>query len=199
LKRTFPQLGDQLLGIVELSRHEDASRSERLVQAAMAQAAEAVKDKDFTHAVPEAKHVQWGWAVGVAGVIALALNLAVPAAAWNTMLRWALPWREVERFTFAKIEALPERLVVPYAEPFDLKVHLQKDTRWSPSSAKARIGDQAAVLSGLQESAYPLVFPPQKTDAELKLSLGDVRKTLSVLPRTRPELTTLSIRTRLPQ
>ncbi|MCE2695454.1 MAG: hypothetical protein LW645_14500 [Verrucomicrobiaceae bacterium] len=199
LKRTFPQLGDQLLGIVELSRHEDASRSERLVQAAMAQAAEAVKDKDFTHAVPEAKHVQWGWAVGVAGVIALALNLAVPAAAWNTMLRWALPWREVERFTFAKIEALPERLVVPYAEPFDLKVHLQKDTRWSPSSAKARIGDQAAVLSGLQESAYPLTFPPQKTDAELKLSLGDVRKTLSVLPRTRPELTTLSIRTRLPQ
>jgi len=199
LKRTFPRLGDQLLGIVELSRHEDASRSERLVQAAMAQAAEAVKDKDFTHAVPEAKHVQWGWAVGVAGVIALALNLAVPAAAWNTMLRWALPWREVERFTFAKIEALPERLVVPYAEPFDLKVHLQKDTRWSPSSAKARIGDQAAVLSGLKESAYPLTFPPQKTDAELKLSLGDVRKTLSVLPRTRPELTTLSIRTRLPQ
>ncbi len=199
LKRTFPRLGDQLLGIVELSRHEDASRSERLVQAAMAQAAEAVKDKDFTHAVPEAKHVQWGWAVGVAGVIALALNLAVPAAAWNTMLRWALPWREVERFTFAKIEALPERLVVPYAEPFDLKVHLQKDTRWSPSSAKARIGDQAAVLSGLKESAYPLVFPPQKTDAELKLSLGDVRKTLSVLPRTRPELMTLSIRTRLPQ
>jgi hypothetical protein len=199
LKRTFPRLGDQLLGIVELSRHEDASRSERLVQAAMAQAAEAVKDKDFTHAVPEAKHVQWGWAVGVAGVIALALNLAVPAAAWNTMLRWALPWREVERFTFAKIEALPEQLVVPYAEPFDLKVHLQKDTRWSPSSAKARIGDQAAVLSGLQESAYPLAFPPQKTDAELMLSLGDVRKTLSVLPRTRPELTTLSIRTRLPQ
>ncbi|WP_461784443.1 hypothetical protein [Prosthecobacter sp.] len=199
LKRTFPRLGDQLLGIVELSRHEDASRSERLVQAAMAQAAEAVKDKDFTHAVPEAKHVQWGWAVGVAGVIALALNLAVPAAAWNTMLRWALPWREVERFTFAKIEALPKRLVVPYAEPFDLKVHLQKDTSWTPRQAKARIGDQAAVLSGLQESAYPLVFPPQKADAELSLSLGDVRKTLSVLPRTRPELTTLSIRTRLPQ
>jgi hypothetical protein len=55
------------------------------------------------------------------------------------------------------------------------------------------------VLSSLKESAYPLAFPPQKTDAELKLSLGDVRKTVSVLPRTRPELTTLSIRTRLPK
>lgn len=199
LKRTFPRLGDQLLGIVELSRHEDAARSERLVQAAMAQAAEAVKDKDFTHAVPEAKHVQWGWAAGVTALLAVAALTLLPDAAWNALARWATPWRDVERFTFAKIEKLPERLVVPYAEPFDLKVHLQKDTRWSPGQAKARIGDQPVVLSGLKESAYPLAFPPQKTDSELKLSLGDVRKTLSVLPRTRPELTTLSIRTRLPK
>jgi hypothetical protein len=199
LKRTFPRLGDQLLGIVELSRHEDASRSERLVQAAMAQAAEAVKDKDFTHAVPEAKHVQWGWAAGVTALLAVAALTLLPDAAWNALARWATPWRDVERFTFAKIEALPDRLIVPYAEPFDLKVHLQKDTSWTPRQAKARIGDQPAVLSGLKESAYPLAFPPQKTDAELKLSLGDVRKTVSVLPRTRPELTTLSIRTRLPK
>src|SRR6266478_1906474 len=43
LRRTFPRLGDQLLGIVELARLESGSagRSERLVQAAMAQAAEA--------------------------------------------------------------------------------------------------------------------------------------------------------------
>ena len=44
LKRTFPRLGDQLLGIVELAHMEagSAGRSERLVQAAMEQAAEAV-------------------------------------------------------------------------------------------------------------------------------------------------------------
>src|SRR5580698_4527806 len=58
LRRTFPRLGDELLGIVELVRmHEGAAgRSERLVQAAIAQTAEAVKDKDFTHAVPDARH-----------------------------------------------------------------------------------------------------------------------------------------------
>src|SRR4029078_11432206 len=40
LGRTLPRLGDQLLGIVELARVEHAAigRSERLVQAAMAQA-----------------------------------------------------------------------------------------------------------------------------------------------------------------
>jgi hypothetical protein len=114
------------------------------------------------------------------------------------LARWVTPWRDVERFTFAKIEELPERLVVPYAEPFDLKVQLDKDTRWSPSQAKARIGDQPMVVSGLKEQEYPLAFPPQKEDAALSLSLGDVRKTVSVLPRTRPELTALSVRTRLP-
>lgn len=200
LKRTFPRLGDQLLGIVELAHVEagSAGRSERLVQAAMDQAAEAVKDKDFTHAVPEAKHFQWGWAAGVMALLAVAALSLVPDAAWNAMARWAMPWRAVERFTFAKIEALPNRLVVPYAEPFDLKILLNKDTLWSPASAKAQISDQPAVVSGLQAGAYPLAFPPQKEDAALSLSLGDVRKTVNVLPRTRPELTALSVRTRLP-
>ncbi|WP_395750408.1 hypothetical protein [Prosthecobacter sp.] len=200
LKRTFPRLGDQLLGIVELAHVEagSAGRSERLVQAAMDQAAEAVKDKDFSHAVPQAKHFQWGWAAGVAAMLAVAALTLVPDAAWNAMARWATPWRDVERFTFAKIETLPRRLVVPYAEPFDLKVQLNKDTRWSPSAAQAQISDQPVVVSGLTEGAYPLAFPPQKEDASLSLSLGDIRKTVSVLPRTRPELTALSVRTRLP-
>src|SRR3954468_11540333 len=72
LRRTFPRLGDQLLGIVELARldHAAAGRSERLVQAAMAQAADEVKDQDFTHAVPNARHHEWGWAAAGALVIA---------------------------------------------------------------------------------------------------------------------------------
>src|SRR5271163_4496098 len=72
LRLTFPRLGDQLLGIVELARmdHGTAGRSERLVQAAIAQTAEAVKDRDFTRAVPNARHRQWGWAAAsVTGVI----------------------------------------------------------------------------------------------------------------------------------
>ena len=201
LKRTFPRLGDQLLGIVELAHVEagSAGRSERLVQAAMEQAAEAVKDKDFTHAVPEAKHFQWGWAAGVTALFAVAALTLLPDAAWNAMARWATPWRDVERYTFTKIETMPNRLVVPYAEPFDLKVQLNKDTLWSPASAKAQISDQPAVVGNLNQGTYPLAFPPQKEDGALSISLGDVCKTVNVLPRTRPELTALSVRTRLPE
>jgi hypothetical protein len=78
-------------------------------------------------------------------------------------------------------------------------VKLDKDTRWSPQAAKASIAGQPIIQSTLKDGAYVLALPPQKDDATLKLSLGDVREEISVLPRARPELTTLAVRTRLPE
>ncbi|HSJ01176.1 MAG: hypothetical protein ACAI34_19495, partial [Verrucomicrobium sp.] len=200
LRRTFPRLGDQLLGIVELARLEEgeAGRSERLVQAAMAQAAEAVKDRDFTHAVPDARHRQWGYAA-VAGVALTVLAFAtVSDAARNAFARWLTPWKNVERYTFARIDSLPDRLVVPVAEPFNMPVKLAENTRWTPQDAAARIGTQPWVESEVKDGTYPLAFPPQKSDASLKLTLGDIRKTIQLQPRPRPELEDIAVRLKLP-
>jgi hypothetical protein len=200
LKRTFPQLGDQLLGIVELARmdHAAAGRSERLVQAAIAQAAEAIKDRDFTNAVPDPRHRHWGWAA--AGVVTLGLLgfAIVGDAARNALVRWLEPMGKQERFTFARVQPLPARLVVPYAEPFNLPVRLSADTRWSPDQAKARVADQPPVIVGLTGGIYPLSFPPQKEDATLSLSVGDVRGKVLVEPRARPDLQDLVVKERLP-
>ena len=200
LRRTFPRLGDQLLGIVELARmdHAAAGRSERLVQAAMAQAADAVKDRDFSRAVPHARHRQWAWAAAGAVAVAAFAFLFVNEAARNGFARWIMPWRNVERFTFARVEPLPSRLVVPYAEPFSLPVRLAADTQWSPGQTIGRIGQQPAVAARLAAGIYPLAFPPQKQDQALFVSLGDVRKSILVQPRARPELSALAVRLRLP-
>jgi len=200
LRRTFPRLGDQLLGIVELARmeHAAAGRSERLVQAAMAQAADAVKDQDFSHAVPNARRRQWGWAAAGAVAVAALAFIIVNEAARNGFARWIMPWRNVERFTFARIEPLPARLVVPYAEPFNLPLHLAADTQWSPDRGTGKIGKQPAVAAKLAAGIYPLAFPPQKRDEPLFVTLGDVRKAIVVQPRARPELAALSVRLRLP-
>ena len=200
LRRTFPRLGDQLLGIVELARqdHAAAGRSERLVQAAMAQAADAVKDKDFTHAVPHARHRQWAWAaVGVAAVAATAFATVNPAAR-NALARWLLPLGRTPRYTFATVERLPARLVVPYAEPFSLPVRLTSYTVWAPAQGSGRIGGQPWVSAPLVGGAYTLPFTPQKQDAPLAVWLGDVRQTVRVEPRPRPELEELTTRLRLP-
>ena len=200
LRRTFPRLGDQLLGIVELARmdHGAAGRSERLVQAAMEQASDAVRDKDLSGAVPDARHHQWGWAAASVLVFFGLVFTMVNEAARNAFVRWITPWRKVERFTFAKTEALPDRLVVPYAEPFGLSVYLAANTLRSPDWAVARLGKQPERSASLESGSYRLVFPPQKQDERLAISLGDVRKAIAVQPRPRPELIELAVRVQLP-
>jgi hypothetical protein len=164
----------------------------------MAQAADAVKDQDFTHAVPEARHGRW--ALGAIAVLTLVAAAAamVPAASRNALARWITPWRDVERYTFAKVETLPDHLVVPYAEPFDVGVKLKSDTEWSPQQGTGRIPGQPKVTTPLQEGGYALTFPSQKNDTPMSVSVGDVRKTLTVQPRQRPELASLIATLRLP-
>jgi hypothetical protein len=107
LRWKFPRLGDQLLGIVELAKQDSAvsGRSERLVQAAMAQAEEAVKDQDFSGAVPHAKHLQWAWAAAGSAALIVAGFVGINEAARNALTRWLMPWKNTERFTFARTEA----------------------------------------------------------------------------------------------
>ena len=200
LRRTFPRLGDQLLGIVELARTAPAAvgRSERLVQAAMAQAADAVKDQNFTQAVPNARHRQWGWAAAVVVVFAALAFALFHDAAQNAFARWTRPWRQIERFTFAKVDTLPRDLVVPYAESFNVPVRLSADTRRAPEEGTGRIGKQPTVSTKLSSGTYRLGFPPQKKDAPLAVSVGDVRKTVLIQPRVRPELVELAAQLRLP-
>ncbi len=200
LRRTLPRLGDQLLGIVELARadHAAAGRSERLVEAAMAQAAEAAQQHDFTRAVPDARHRRWGLAAAAVFLLSALAFVLVNDAARNAFARWATPWRAIERFTFARVEPLPARLVVPYAEAFAMPVRLADDTRRAPAKGTGRIAHQPPVQAPLSSGGYPLVFPPQKKDAPMALSFGDVRKSIDIQPRPRPELAELAVRLRLP-
>jgi hypothetical protein len=200
LRHTFPRLGDQLLGIVELVRREEGAsgRSERLVQAAIAQTADAVKDRDFRKAVPNPRHRQWAIAAGSAVALVGLAFVAVSPAARNALVRWIAPWSNTERFTFADIEPLPASIIVPYDEPFPFAVKLRPDTQWSPGEGYGHIGDQPQVRTALTGGAYPFIFPPQKQDATLELSLGDVRKTVHIHPETRPELADIQVRLKLP-
>lgn len=200
LRWKFPRLGDQLLGIVELAKQDSAAggRSERLVQAAMAQADEAVKDQDFSDAVPRAKHRQWALAAAGVSAVTVAGFVTINDAARNAFVRWILPWGETERFTFARVEKLPDPLVVPLAEAFTLPVQLSGDTRWNPDTALGAVSGQPDISAALHDGHYALSFPPQKSDAELFVKVGDVRETIALQPRPRPELTSLSVQLKLP-
>jgi hypothetical protein len=140
----------------------------------------------------------WGRAAGGAFALVAAAFLFANDAARNALARWGAAWQPVERYTFAKVEPLPTHLVAPYAEPFTLPVKLSATTLWSPEEGKARIDKQPGVVAKLSSGAYALPFPPQKKDAQLSLRLGDIRKTIVIEPRTRPDLAELRVRLHLP-
>ena len=198
LKFKFPRLGDHLLGIIELvNNQEESSRSEALTRAALAQVDEETKNRDFSNAVPTPKHVQWGLIAGIPAVVAIAALVLVPAAGGNALMRWLMPWKHTERYTFAQIEELPESIVVPKAENSSLEAKLASETRWTPDSASAKVG-KSKLTAKENSGEYGFKLPPLTEDANLNVSVGDVRETVKVQPMTRPELSSLIANIKLP-
>lgn len=198
LRHRFPRLSDQLLGVIELA-HSDGDGSARLVQAAMEQVDEATRGRDFSTAVPNPRHRTWAWAAGIPLALGIAAMVVVPAAGWNSLARWLFPWSDTERYTFAKLDALPDEIVVPYAEPFPLNPSLAENTEWSPEEASARYGGQKRMNAALNAGKYDFSVPPQKEEGTLAVKVGDARKSVDVKPTTRPELESMIARVELPK
>ena len=199
LKHRFPALGDQLLGIVELVHSEkDLGSSTRLAEAAMQQVDATVRERDFSDAVPYARHKFWATVVAVPAVLALLACTIVPAAGFNAMARWLTPWRDVDRYTFAQVKDLPNQMVVPHGEQFGLDASLSDATRWSPDSASAKFAGQSIVHAENQKQAYQFELPAQTTNGTLNVRVGDLTKEVAVEVANRPELNSLSALITLP-
>ena len=199
LKHRMPQLADRMLGIIELSENDvEQQRSATLVNAALQQVDEDIKDKSFDDAVPNPRHRTWAWVAGIPCAVALLGLLLVPSASLNAMKRWLTPWGNTERYTFAQLDSLPERLVVPYSEDFSLTANIADDSPWSPNKALAQIGKQPVVEANREQNQYVFDLPPQKEDGLIKLKVGDAAKSIPVEPKLRPELTELLADIKLP-
>ncbi len=199
LKHRFPALGDQLLGIVELAHSDkDLGASTRLAQAAIDQVDSVVRQKDFSDAVPRPRHRFWATTLAIPAVVMLLALAVVPAAGFNAMARWLMPWRNVERYTFAQIDGLPDKIVVPHGEEFDLDAKLAETTKWSPASASARFADQATVKAAKHDQAYEFKLSPQTESGTLNVRVGDLTKSVNIDVANRPELSSLSALITLP-
>jgi hypothetical protein len=199
LFRKHPQIGDQLLGIIELVRNDyEQSRSPALCEAAVLEVARDARRRDFRDAVPDPRHRLWAWMVAVPGLFALALCLAVPAAASSAWARLLSPWGGAPRYTFAALTQLPDRMIVPHGEPFSIAASLAPDSRWRPAQGEARLSDQPPVSAPLRDGRYEFSLPPQIAPGSIALRIGDARHQVSIEPTLRPELTAVSAAVRLP-
>lgn len=198
LKRRYPHLGDELLGIVELAHQHRQDQSQALIEAAMHQVSERVASRDLSEAIPTRRHSTYLRWTGVIVLFAALVGLLIPEAARNALARWLTPWKAPARYTFAQLEPQPERLVVPYAEPFEFTPHLRPDSAWQPSSARLRLPGNRRLEAALQGERYPFTLPPLKEPGSIHLRVGDASERLLVEPTPRPELVSLEARVRLP-
>jgi hypothetical protein len=193
-----PRVGDRLLGIVELTEsHGDGQASAALCRAAIRQVADDTQNHDFLSSVPNPRHVYWrNWAVVAAGLTLVAL--CIPGAGLNALQRWAMPWRDIPRYTFAQLDSPPQELFVPIGEPFAVRLKLQSSSPWAPAAGRVRYGDQDAVRSSLKDGVYTFELPPQTAPATLAVRVGDATYRVPVEPKTRPELTEMFAKVKLP-
>ena len=199
LRQKHPALGDQVLGAVELVHSKrEPSGSLRLAQAAIDQVDAIVRHRDFSEAVPNPRHRRWAWVTLVPAMLVLLTCAVIPAAGWNATVRWLFPWSSIERFTFARITSIPERIVVPHGEEFPLTLTLDTSTVWIPAAATADLPGLSPLRSPQNAGHYQFVLPAQTRSTELHLRAGDWTRTIQLEVADRPELSRLVASVKLP-
>lgn len=199
VKQSFPALGDQLLGVVELARdNASLGTSETLARAAVDHVDSVVRDRDLSDAVPRPAHKKWAlYAAVPVGLMLLAL-LVVPAAGLNALQRWLMPWTDTERYTFAQVVDLPKNIVAPHGEEFTFSTTLAKDSPWTPDEGRLLVPGIDPIKTSRADASFNFPVPPQTESCAMDVRIGDLRKTVDVTVATRPELQNLTARIRLP-
>ncbi len=200
LSHNHPDIGDRLLGIIELAENEsEQTRSPALVEAAIVQVSEEAEHRDFRDGVPHPRHVRRSWAAGLLAVAALLLLVLTTAAARNAWARFLAPWSPTPRYTFAAIEPLPDRMVVAHGEPFIVPVQLADSTEWHPPRAEAGLAGHGSVVASLtSDGAYHFDLPGQIAPGRLSVKVGDFSGEMEIEPVLRPELNELHADIELP-
>ncbi len=199
LGRGQPQIGDQLLGVIELVRSDaEQARSRALCAAAIQQVAQDASRRDFRAAVPHPRHRLWGWLVGAGVACSLGLLAACPDAATNAWRRLLAPWSNTPRYTFAAVQPLPGTMVVAHGEPFSVAARLGAKTAWRPREGVVQLGEQHPVTAPLKDSQYEFELPSQIDPGWLDVRIGDSAQRVRVEPTLRPELTSVIADVTLP-
>lgn len=200
LTQRMPRLGDQLLGIIELSHDQsEQARSPALCAAAIAQVADESQQQDFARAAPPSRLGLWSTAALGSCLVVVSLAAAFPEATANAWDRFTAPWRPTPRYTFASVAALPSELIVPHGEPFQFVARLDPASRWKPSSATAQIDAQLSLETSLTDDGYRFQLPPQIVQGTLTLHVGDATHKIAIVPTPRPELAAVAARISLPE
>ena len=181
-------VGDRFLGVFELSHDsEEFERSPELVTAAIAQGDRDLGEFDLGPLLPPTKHKRALGMLAIPVAAAAVFAMTLPAVAGNAFKRWVMPFGDTERYTFARLDGLADAWVMPIQEAGSRTLALASDTERQPKEAVLHLRG-GAISAPLEEGRYALDLPPLAEDQSALLVVGDVRETIQLEPRERPEI-----------
>jgi hypothetical protein len=200
VQKRYRRLGDRLLGIVELAdpHARPSNYSAELCQAAIAQVAGEASSFDFQQAAGDRQPRRYLLAFLALAAFVTGVAVVTPAAGWNAFVRWLWPVSNLERYTFVTIDSLPDHLVVPQGEPFDIAVGLARDSFWRPHSARSYFEGLPPNEAPIRDGVATFHFPGQTQERLLWLAVGDVTRSIRIQPQVRPDLRQIRVRLDLP-
>ncbi|HSG70021.1 MAG TPA: hypothetical protein VLA12_06380, partial [Planctomycetaceae bacterium] len=109
-----------------------------------------------------------------------------------------LPWLETPRYTFAAIESVPETIVVPHGEAFEVPLKLSENSEWKPDAGEVTLTGLKPVNAPRTDDAYRFELPGQIQPGVLDIRIGDFIGQSKIEPKLRPELVDLTAEVTLP-
>jgi hypothetical protein len=201
IQQKHRELGDRLLGVVELSERQgaDDNISPELCEAAINKIAEKSSHIDFEQAIDRKKFKKFIIVALVLAMVLAILPLINKDAFVNAFKRWSMPLSKVERFTFVKFKDLPDSLVVPHGENFSLTCGIEEDSSWKPSMLWFSCGDGNENTVGFDNGLAKIKVPGQTQNTELNLGAGDFSTAIQIKPVYRPVLKKLYVEIQYPE
>ena len=200
VQRRYRQLGDRLLGIVELANESarPANFSEELYEAAIDQVSTDALSYDFEGAV-STRFLRRLLIGSVAlTVVFILLGLLVPGATANAFARWATPHRDTPRYTLVRISDVKASGVVVHGEPFQVSAQVDYLSFWKPGFVQARFGNEPLLEAEIRDGLIQISVPSQHEPRQLTLVLGDAEDELVIEPVFRPKLVEIGAESKLP-
>jgi len=200
IAKKHPRFGDRLLGVVELQDHigEDSTASPVLREAALRSVTAEVEQRDLSTALPNSNYRRWSIFVLLLFVGATSALVIMPEAGMNAMKRWLLPLSDTPRYTFAEIEGLPDTLIVPYGETYELAALLTGGSSTTPPVGTAKLDRLPAITAELDKRQYLFKIPGLQVPTSMTIAIGDIRKRIRIEPVIRPSIEAFEAQISLP-
>ncbi len=190
IQKRHRELGDRLLGIVELAEGEHPENlSPALVRAAIRQVSRESEGLDFGRAVETDRSRSYGFIFLCAAVIFGSLLFFNPAAGINALRRM---FTTEERYTFVQVQDLPDEMIVAHGEEFQFPVGIDPSSFKKPGSAVATLDSlREPLIAEIRDHHALFTVPGQSDTTTLKLRVWDATKDISIVPKHRPAIRTL--------